>query len=231
MGDINFYLEALLAHPRPVANRVIHIIIDGIRALDGSELNGEFSSYFTTTFDPFYSNVMRVRLIAGEFLTEVPDDTINQLVQWYSRMADLMNYVPEAAELNPTTYASFRSRWVTASVIVGLLSGTSVNGLMQKRLGDLSVKRDRAAEELFQSQSAELRALTAILQDGGHYGRGPDYAVKGTLHPDTPTLSRQFTRSDEYNAGVPIANSRATFRRSSDGKFLRRQKRTFSERY
>lgn len=231
MGEINLSLEALLGAPRPVANRVIHITITGLRALDGSELNGPIETHFTTTFDPFYSNVMRVRIIAGEFLVDVPDDTINQLVHYHSRLADFLNYVPEAALLNPERYAHWRSRWVTASVIVALLSGTSVNGLLQKRLGDLSVKRDRAAEELFRAQTEELRKLTAILQDGGHYGRGPDYAVKATLHPDTPTLARQFARTDEFSSGIPVANSRAAFQRRSDGKYLRRQKRTYSERY
>jgi hypothetical protein len=229
---INFSLEATIAPSRPVGNRIIFVTVSGIRALDGSALNGAVTTHFTTAFSPFYSNVMRVRLIAGEFLTDVPDDTVNQLVQYFSRQADLMNFCPDVAAINPTTYASYRSRWVTASVIVSLLSGSSINAMMQKRLGDFMVKRDKAAQDLYKGQLEELRQLTDILQDGGFYGRTLDVAVKGINNPDTPDFGRLWARPENYTGQViPAANSRGVYARSSDGAAQRRSKKNFRDRY
>lgn len=225
------FLDAILAPGRPVGNRIIHVLVKGLRALDGSSLNGPIETHFTTAFSPFYSNVMRVRILAGEFLSDVPDDTVNQIVHYFSRQADLLNYVPERSSIDPVAYASFRSRWVTASVIVALLSGSSVNGMMQKRLGDLAIKRDKQAEELFRYQTSELQKLTAILQDGGNYGRGPESAVKGAYHPDRPEIGRLWASPDLYsNNGIPAANSRTRFIRTSDGAVQSRSKRVFRDR-
>lgn len=229
---INFSLEATIAPSRPVNNRIIFITVTGIRALDGSALNGSVSTHFTTAFSPFYSNVMRVRLIAGEFLTDVPDDTVNQLVHYFSHQADLMNFSPDSAAVNPATYANYRSRWVTASTIISLLSGSTVNALMQKRLGDFMVKRDKAAHDLYRAQLEELKQLTDILQDGGYYGRTLETAVKGVNNPDTPDFGRLWARPEAYSGQViPAVNSRGLFARSSDGAIQRRSKRTFRDNY
>lgn len=229
---INFTLEATIAPSRPIGNKIIFVTVSGIRATDGSALNGAVSTHFTTAFSPFYSNVMRVRLIAGEFLTDVPDDTVNQLVQYYSHQADLMNFCPEVSALNPATYANYRSRWVTASVIIGLLSGSTVNTMMQKRLGDFMVKRDKAAQDLYKWQLEELRELTNILQDGGFFGRTLDIAIKGVNNPDTPDFGRLWARPDTFTGQVvPAANSRGLYARSSDGAPQRRTKKGFRERY
>lgn len=221
-------LDAILAPSRPIGNRVIHITVKGLAAVDGSKLNGPIESYFTTAFSPFYSNVMRVRMLAGEFLSNVPDDTINQIVHYFSRQADFLNYLPETASVDPNSYANYRSRWVTASAIVSLLSGSSVNGMMQKRLGDFSIKRDKQAEELFRYHTADLQKLTAILQDGGNYGRGPESAVKGTNHPDKPDIARLWAPPGTYEPnGIPSANTSRRFFRMGDGALQSRSKRTF----
>jgi hypothetical protein len=227
---IKFSLDAIIAPGRPVGNRMLFITLDGLRAIDGSTLNGPVLSRFATAFSPFYSNAMRVRLIAGEFLTDVPDDTVNQLVQYFSREADLMNFSPDFAAANPATYANYRSRWVTASTIVTLLSGSSVNGSMQKRLGDFMVKRDRAAQDLFKRQQKELQDLTDILQDGGNYGRPMVTGVKGLNHQDTPQIGRLWARPPEYGEqSVPGANTKELYARRADGKVQRRPRKTFRD--
>lgn len=225
----NATLDAIISPSRPVKNRLIFITIRGLTAIDGSELHGDVESMFSTAFDPFYASAMRIRLIAGEFLTDIPDDTLNQLIQYYSHQADLMNFVPEMAALNPNTYRNYRARWVTAAVIVSLLSGSTVNGLMQKRLGDLMVKRDRAANELLGHQREELRNLTAILEDGGNYGRDIETVVKGSNHPDFISPARQWARPGEYaGQSVPVANSNLRFYRRSDGGIQRVTKKGYA---
>lgn len=224
----NTSLDAFIGPGRPKENRIIFVTVSGLRATDGSELGGPVETRFTTALSPFYSNAMRVRLIAGEFLSEISDDTLNQLVQYFSHQADLMNYMPENAAMNPVTYRNYRSRWVTAAIIVSLLSGSSVNGMMQKRLGDLMVKRDRAANQLLTEQKEELRNLGAILEDGGNYGRDITTAVKGSTNPDAFIPGRLWARPDVYEGqNVPMANKRMQFARTSDGKLQRRTKRGY----
>ena len=220
--------NALLLPGYPVCNRIIHVEIEGLLAVDGSEMGGVIESYYTTCFDPFYSNAMRIRLIAGEFLTDVPDDTINQIVWYFSSQADLMNYRPDRSQINPDTYANYRSRWVTAATTVSILSGTSINGNLQKRLGDLSIARSGAAQELLNYLRDELMYLTQLLEDGGNYGRNMKTVSKASGHPDAPVLSRQFARSDLYDKmKIPGANARGKFYRRADGKVQSRFKKTW----
>lgn len=228
MAQDNLRIDAILLEGRPVCNRIIHVLVEGIQALDGSVMNGDIESFYTTCFDPFYSNAMRVRFKAGEFLVSVPDDTINQFVWYFSRQADLMNYRPDRSTVNPTSYASYRSRWVTAATVVTLLSGTSVNGKLQKRLGDLSIARTNAATELLNTMRDELAWLTSVLEDGGNYGREMQTVSKAGGHPDAPVLSREFTREDRYSGQkVPGANIRSPFVRGADGRLLNRWKKTW----
>jgi hypothetical protein len=212
MPQIELGLQGNLHHSRPIQNRVINISISGAKALDGSVLNGPFTSYYTTEFSPFYSTTSRVRLLAGQFLLEVPDDAINQLIWYFSTEADLKNIRPDRVSRWPQKYASYRARWVTAAVIVTLLSGTSLNANMSKRLGDLSVSRGPAAQDLLDATLRELEDLSAMLEDGGNWGRGLEVASKGSSHPDAPVLSRQWASSDIYNVErVPGVNSRERF--------------------
>jgi len=229
MATISLSLGAILTPSRPVANRIIHISVEGLLATDGSSLTGSIEFYYTTRFTPLYSSAMRVRLLAGEFLSEVPDDTINQIIHYFSEQAGLMNYVPENSALNPTTYANYRARWATAATIITLLSGTSINASMAKRLGDFSVRRDKAAEELFRMVTKELMELTQILEDGGNYGRDMLTVTRGSDSPDFPTFGRGLSPQDTYDVpSVPGANSRGQFSRTSDGVMQRRVRRVWS---
>ena len=229
MAESTFASNAIILPGYPVCNRIIHIEIEGLLAVDGSELNGPVESYYTTCFEPFYSNAMRIRLIAGEFLNDVPDDTINQLAWYFSRQADLMNYRPDRSALNPSNYKNYRSRWVSAATTVALISGTSINGDLQKRLGDLSIARSGAAQELLDYLRDELIHLTHLLEDGGNYGRNMKTTSKAAGHPDAPILSRLFLRQDVYDnpKKIPGANARGKFRRRGDGKVMSRWKKTW----
>jgi hypothetical protein len=76
-------------------NEEIDVTIpSSIRATDGSSLvDGEdYEFYFTTRYNPLYIGVAHVRLVLGNIIDNVPDDTINRLIHtnsllanWYSR--------------------------------------------------------------------------------------------------------------------------------------------------
>ena len=37
----------------------------------------DYSFYFTTTYNPLYSSIRKLRLEVGAFISNVPDDTVN----------------------------------------------------------------------------------------------------------------------------------------------------------
>ena len=224
-------VHATIVPSRPIANRIIHIEVSGLRAIDGAELDGAVTGWFITRLDPHFSTINRVRIIAGEFLGDVPDTTIDQLIHYFSQQAVLLNYSPEYSELNPDTYKNYRSRWVTSSTIVSLLSGTSSGAMMQKRLGDMMVKRDGASKELLTEQAKTLAELTGILEDGGYYGRPPETGSKAVNHPDAPDLGRLWAETGLYGGKVaPIGNVKEYFARRSDGAIQSHPKKTYGRR-
>jgi len=231
MAEAYNNISVLVLPGRPVRNRLILIHVEGLVALDGSVMNGPIDSYYTTEFNPFYSNVMRVRLIAGQFLLDIPNDTINQLIWYFSNEADLRNYQECNSQINPVTYANFRARWVTLSTIIAFLGGSGVTGLMSKRLGDLSVTRDRAADALLKLLMKELDDLTAILEDGGLYGRGLETVTKSSGHPDTPLFGRMWAEPHTHEVSpIPSVNNRDRFVRRTDGREQSRTKTVFLPR-
>lgn len=188
---------------RPVKNRVVILTIKDIRALDGSELSEPIELQYITTLDPHYTNVMRVRMIAGEFIQDVPDDALELLISQFSIQAETLNYRPEISAANPI-YPSLRDRWVAASVVYSLVSGTAANAAMSKRLGDLSVTRSRGAEELLENLRKELEELEDMLQDGGDLGRDVVASLRGDLSPDAPIIGRQWATEDTHHMEVTV---------------------------
>jgi len=71
-------------------NAVIITLTDSIEATDGSVLTDGFQYYFTTTYTPMYSTVKKIRLRAGAFLNNVPDDTISLSIFEASREVDAL---------------------------------------------------------------------------------------------------------------------------------------------
>ena len=52
----------------------------------------EFCSYFTTEMSPMYASTLDVRRLVGAFVTDIPDDVINQLIlEWSIIAQDLSN--------------------------------------------------------------------------------------------------------------------------------------------
>lgn len=226
--ELTAYLDSIIAASRPVGNRVIHISISGLLSTDGDSLSGDLETFYFTAMDPFYSSTMRVRIIAGEFLEGVADNVIDQLIQYFSHEADLLNYRPEYSELNPETYRNYRSRWVTSSTVISLLVNSGITSMLQKRLGDFMVKREGPAKDLAKLQLAEKDRLERILQDGGNYGRDVRVAIKAGDHQDTPVIGRLWASPDIYpESRIPGANRSARFHRASDGRILRRSKKIF----
>jgi len=226
----NVGIAAYLAPSRLEKNRLVFVTIKGLKAVDGSDLSEPVSLYFATQASPLYSTIMRVRMRAGEFIENVPDITLLQLIKFFSEEADLLNFNAEIAAGN-ANYANYRARWTTLSVVLSILSGSTANSLMLKRLGDLSVRRDKASQELLNEVRRQLEELTDILEDGGIFGRHAEAAVKGFLHADRPALGRRWTTTDRFTTeGIPAANSREFSVRTADGSPETKVRRSFKRR-
>jgi hypothetical protein len=207
---VDIKLNADLADGALQQNKLLFLTISGLKAVDGSQMEGVKSILYCTELSPWLSTVMRVRMFAGEFLDEISDLAIAQLIQHFSEECESLNYLPATASVNKDRYKRYQSKWVTLSCIIALISGSAVNSMMQKRVGDISVRRDRAAEELLSEARRQLRDLFDMLQDGGDLGRDIGVAVKGVDSADAPQFGRLWADPAVYNTeGIPAANSRA----------------------
>ncbi len=212
-------------------NRLLFLEVRGLTATDGSQLEGVSSAVFVTKLSPWHSTVMRVRMVAGEFFEEISDLVVAQFIQYFSGEVELMNYSPSLAEQNPKLYKSYQSRWVTLNTVIALISGTSANSLMQKRLGDISIRRDRAADELLYEARRQLRALEENIKDGGDLGKEIGVAVKGLDNLNTPPFGRLWADPASYDTeGIPAANSRAKMTSPSGRDLERNFKRRYTRR-
>lgn len=72
-------------------NSLIVIELDGsIASLDGEQLGEDVVLTFSTEYDPLYASVDLVRAEVGPWIDFIPDDTINLLIHWASKEADLI---------------------------------------------------------------------------------------------------------------------------------------------
>jgi hypothetical protein len=225
---VSIKLNADLVDGALQKNKLLFLTVSGLKAVDGSSMDSVESALYCTELSPWLSTVMRVRMFAGEFLDEISDLAIAQFIQHFSEECEALNYLPGAAAENVKLYKRYQSKWVTLSCIVALISGSAANSLMQKRVGDISVRRDRAAEELLNEARRQLRDLSDMLQDGGDLGRDIAVAVKGVDSIDAPPFGRLWADPAAYDTqGIPAVNSKAKLQ-SPSGRGL---ERTFKNKY
>lgn len=117
----------------------------GIKATDGTSMLEDYFTYFSTEMTPMYSSTISVRSIVGSFVTEIPDDVINQLILKYSILSQDLGYNCTIDD----RWLRYASEWVTYRVSLIILYNSddfksSSAGKVFKQLGDLSVSRDNS---------------------------------------------------------------------------------------
>ena len=123
-------------------NSLIQIqLLPGIEATDSSVMSNEFCSYFTTEMTPMCASVLDVRRLVGAFITDIPDDIINQLILEYSIMAlDLANCSID------DKWKRYAGKWVAYKAALIILYNSddfkgSISDKDFKQLGDFSISR------------------------------------------------------------------------------------------
>jgi len=129
-------------------NSLIQIQIEaGVEAIDSTLLLNDFESYFSTEMSPMYASILDVRRLVGAFVTEIPDDVINQLIlEWSVTAGDL------ATCTGDDKWIRYVNKWVTYKVALIILYNTEefrgVSGAKDfKQLGDFSVSKGGASSD------------------------------------------------------------------------------------
>jgi len=116
-------------------------LLAGIEAITGETLDNPFFSYFTAEMSPLYSSTLDIRRLVGAYITEIPDDVLNQLILEWSFMAnDLATCTQDAKWLR------YANKWVTYKVSLIIMYNTeefrgSTSDKVFKQLGDFSISK------------------------------------------------------------------------------------------
>jgi len=205
-GNLSFSIEqvgsvvTLIIDPDQILwNNIIKVNVGtGIKNTKG-ENSIEYSWYYTTTYNPLYSSIRRIRFDLGPLITSVPNETIMFAIFEASLYVDAISFMPTSSQ--SATYLSFAKRELaTCLAELMLVSGSQGFGPgdnMSKTLGDLSVKRGEGGYSA-DSKLKELRECIAkwepVVQSGGelspYTSLKPGHSVKGATAEDAITVGR-----------------------------------------
>jgi len=196
-------------------NNFVHVIVaSGIQALDGSTLQEPFEIEFMTTTLPSYTNLRKVRLAVGGFISSLYDDTIQQSILEASLEADALNF--QRFYTNTALFLHARREYTTCLASKMLLTNlTAKHMLRQKSLADLSVTYDPKAlgDALGQLEDCLAKWEAQIISGGGAVSsQQPQMVIKGEYDPDRPAVSRMWSSSNDgtISRRYPAANTRVT---------------------
>lgn len=193
--------------------QVVITVSEDIEDIDGNPLGEDQEFYFTTTYNPMYSAIRRIRLDIGSFLKNTPDDTINLAIFEASIEADHLTFDKNAAAMS-NLYLHARRQYVTCKAEQILLNNL-INGaggmLKSKRLADFSVEySDGAIKNILAKVEDCIARWEPELMTGGHAVQTPRGVVKGEMDIDRPNVGRGWDTPDGY----PVGNARVLYRGS-----------------
>jgi len=208
------------------ANRMVIVTLDetiadddGNTLVDSNEEAG-YVFYFTTTYDPLYSQVRRIRLDLGSSISDIPDDTINLAIFEASLEANVLVF---GTVIDNSEYFTFAKRqYVTCAaelILLQALSGGGTSNPSAKRLADLEVKwgTGTVSSSLTNNLQACKDKWKVVLNSSGavtpESSIKPSMVIKGAYDPDRPNFGRTW---DTYYDGsseaeVPAANSKSKY--------------------
>jgi len=186
---------------------------------DGTLLGADYTWYFSTTYNPLYEGIRRIRLDMGSLVTNIPDDTINLAIFEASIEADAFSF----GSITLSPYFLFARRQYVACtaemILLHALLGASSDGGggKSKTLADLKISTTggSASEGGLLGRVLACRLKwEAILTSSGEIGPGtsqkPSMVVKGTLDPDRPLIGRGWEPTSSWNgqdSALPAANT------------------------
>jgi hypothetical protein len=205
-------------------NNRVTICVDGdLLDEDSNPLGDETCWYFTTTYNPLYSSVRRLRMELGSCISNIPDDTLNLNIFEASLYADGITFANDT--VNDDYFKFARREYVTCLAASRILGCQGSHGGKQKRLGDLDIKWGSDTDDRMKAMMKCLSEYEPAIKSRGEMSAGtglkPRSAVKGITDPDRPVIGRLWVKEAD---GMPAANSKVKSATSN------RPKRTFLKR-
>lgn len=178
-------------------NNIVEITLNsGIRASDGGYLAEDFTFSFMTTTNPSYTNIRKIRLDYGGFLSDLLDDTLQLGILEASLEADELTFNPTQ---NSKVFQHARREWTTCRVASNLMFNLGSGALKSKSLGDLSVSYDNKGLTDTIQRSLDCMAKWEPQLMAGGYAKAiqnPQMVIKGDLDPDRPDIGRLWHGTD-----------------------------------
>lgn len=226
-------LTIRIAAGQLLQNNLITITLDSsIANTQGETLGSDYSFEFTTKYSPMYCSKKRLDVTIGAFITQVPEDTINQAIHIASLEADAITW--NTANQNAAYYKFAKGQWACCRAAQILLpnANNQETRLRSKRLGDLEVSYDTTARDLARIMDNIEKCLMqweGAVIGGGAQVQTPEMVVKGELDQDRPSIGRRWLHShDPGQPRTPAANMRvrpANYRRYYNirGRFVEKK--------
>lgn len=204
-------------------NMVMIRLGETIADTEGNALGEEATYYFTTTYDPLYSSIRRIRLDLGPLIANVPNDTINLAIFEASLHVDKISFAPIFSD-GAAYLAHAKRELATCYAELILITGSQGLGSdkMNKTLGDLTVGRG-GGDISASNREDKLRECIAqwepVVQSGGEISPAtslkPVSAVKGSTAEDRVGVGREWEPTSVPGSGMPLSNrhEQATARR------------------
>ncbi len=220
--DLNFIVttSGLIQDPGSQLhiNNIVEVTLtSGINDVSGNHLKDGFSFSFLTTTSPSYTDILKVKIEAGGWIGDLPDDVIQLAILEASLEADVITFIKGS----PTAfYVHARREWTTCKALMMLLINMGNGMLKSKTLDNLSVTYDTAGlvDAMDKSMQCMLKWEGQVIAGGGLRGTGqPVGVVKGACDPDRPNVGRLWISTDNgYGPNnVPAANDKVKpYRRS-----------------
>lgn len=201
-------------------NNIVKLTLgSGIQNTDGDNLS-EYSWYFTTTYNPLYTSIRRIRFDLGPLVASIPNETIMFAIFEASLYVDAISFMPISPQA--ATYLSFAKRELaTCLAELMLISGSQGFGpgdTMSKSLGDLSVSRGDGGYSAG-DKGNELKECIAkwepVVQSGGeispYTSLKPGHTVKGATAEDAISVGRLWQPTSMPGLGqttIPAGNTK-----------------------
>ena len=193
-------------------NNIVFIELDEtIEATDESTLESTELLYFTTTYNPLYSSVRRIRLDMGPLASDLYDDTINLAIFEASLSANEMNYAFGTGEYFNYARREYTTCLAEQTLYKALSGDSSIFGKMSKHLADLKVFRASSPqlEKNLEDLGDCIEKWARIIQSGGEKGTYtsimPGISVKGANSVDAIAVARQWQPMSGVDR-MPAAN-------------------------
>jgi hypothetical protein len=222
-------------------NNIVFVQLDeSIAADDGSTLGEDYVWYFTTTYNPMYSHIRRVRLDLGPLIADVPDDTVNLAIFEASLHTNAISFV-ESDIPNLDYLTAAKREYTTCLAELTLVRGLQGSGLGHDRLGktlaDLTVSRGGLGS-MMDKKAAELQECVARwavpVSSGGNStpdtSLQPGSAIKGSTADDAIGVGREWHPTSYAGSDTPLGNTFSRSRTPDGTASLRRWVRDYRKR-